>query len=52
MQNLPDPDVYEQEYTFLPWGRLIDEVVVYVSGNARKDGAVLDLMCGPGYLLG
>lgn len=52
MQNLPDPDVYEQEYTFLPWGKLIDEVVVHVSQNARRDGAVLDLMCGPGYLLG
>ena len=36
----------------MPWGILIREVEKIVWENAPKNGTVLDLLCGPGYLLG
>ncbi len=51
MQNLPTPEIYEKEFTYMPWGTLIREVQLYVFENLPKGGAVLDLLCGPGYLL-
>ncbi len=51
MHNLPSPDVYEQEYTFLPWGKLIGTIVVQLQKHVPRDGKVLDLMCGTGFLL-
>lgn len=52
MQNLPTARVYEKEFEFMPWGKLIDQVLSYLVRNVPKNGRVLDLMCGPGYLLG
>jgi SAM-dependent methyltransferase len=52
MQNLPTAEVYEKEFTYMPWGRLVVEVEKFVLTNAPKGAKVLDLLCGPGYLLG
>lgn len=52
MQNLPTPETYEKEFKYMPWGKLVDEVLEYVQESAPKNGNLLDLMCGPGYLLG
>jgi hypothetical protein len=49
--RLPEPDVYEQEYTFWPWGTLLDRVTEWVSQNAPRDCHIVDYMCGTGYLL-
>lgn len=52
MQNLPTAEVYEKEFSFMPWGMLVDEVLKEVGEKAPRGGKVLDFMCGPGYLLG
>jgi trans-aconitate methyltransferase len=52
MQNLPTAEVYEKEFTFMPWGRLIEKVKQNVISNAPRGSKVLDLLCGPGYLIG
>ncbi len=49
--NLPSPDTYEQEYTYWPWGRLLEWVAAWVERNAPKNGVIVDYMCGTGFLL-
>lgn len=49
--SLPDPAVYESEYEYWPWGRLIEEVAGRVAALAPPDATVFDYMCGTGYLL-
>ncbi len=51
MKQLPTPEVYEQEYKYMPWGKTIGRVLAEVKKNTPRNGKVLDLMCGPGYLL-
>ena len=50
--HLPESETYELEMKYFPWGRLIEKVVDYVCEIAPRNGRVVDLMCGPGYLLG
>lgn len=52
MQNLPTAEVYEKEFAYMPWGILVKEIEEYVANNAPKNATILDLLCGPGYLLG
>ncbi|MDP1884472.1 MAG: class I SAM-dependent methyltransferase [Candidatus Moranbacteria bacterium] len=52
MKNLPTPKIYEQEYTYMPWGILISAVLDIIKARAPLGGGVIDLMCGTGYLLG
>lgn len=52
MNELPTASVYEQEFEFFPWGKLIEEVLDHICQHAPQNGKILDLMCGPGYLLG
>lgn len=49
--NLPTPDIYEQEYTYWPWGRLLEWVASWVERNAPRNGLIVDYMCGTGFLL-
>lgn len=51
MQNLPNAAVYEKEFKYMPWGILIKELQALLVEKAPKGGLVLDLLCGPGYLL-
>lgn len=50
MQNLPTPEVYELEATYMPWDDLIREVLRQAK-STPQGGTVIDLMCGTGYLL-
>lgn len=52
VQNLPTAEIYEKEFTYMPWGVLVKEIEVLVSSLTPQSADVLDLMCGPGYLLG
>lgn len=51
MQNLPTAQVYEKEFRYMPWGMLISEIERCVISGAPQNASVLDLLCGPGYLL-
>lgn len=51
MQNLPAAKVYEKEFKYMPWGILIHSLLDVIK-NTKRNAKVLDLMCGPGYLLG
>jgi SAM-dependent methyltransferase len=50
--KLPPPDIYDQEYDFWPWGRLIARIENWVVENAPPRAFVVDYMCGTGFLLG
>jgi 2-polyprenyl-3-methyl-5-hydroxy-6-metoxy-1,4-benzoquinol methylase len=50
MQNLPSAKIYKDEVKYMPWGMLIREILDIIS-KIPKGSEVLDLMCGPGYLL-
>lgn len=52
MKELPKSEIYEQEFKYMPWGVLIDKILAVIQREATQNGKVLDLMCGPGYLLG
>jgi len=47
----PDAQLYEREYEFWPWGRLINFVVGWIEKNAASNAHILDYMCGTGFLL-
>jgi SAM-dependent methyltransferase len=51
MKQLPSPAVYEKEFRYMPWGILARQVIALVAKQAPRNGKVLDLMCGPGYML-
>jgi len=51
MKELPSAEVYEQEFLYTPWENLIEEVANLIIEIAPQDGKVIDLMCGPGWLL-
>ena len=52
MRVFPPSEVYEQVFQFMPWGSLIKKVLQIIERDAPVNGSLLDLMCGPGYLLG
>ncbi|MEK6927251.1 MAG: class I SAM-dependent methyltransferase [Nanoarchaeota archaeon] len=52
MKPLPPAQTYERELEFMPYRDSIHRVVGIITRHAPKSGTVLDLMCGPGYLLG
>jgi len=48
---MPTPSVYEQEYVYWPWGKLLKLVASWVQSNAPQSAFILDYMCGTGFLL-
>lgn len=52
MKGLPESEIYEQELTFWPYKESIQSVITYICEQAPQNASVIDLMCGPGYLLG
>jgi trans-aconitate methyltransferase len=52
MKELPKSDIYEQEFRYMPWGILIEKILDIIQNTASQHAIVLDIMCGPGYLLG
>lgn len=51
MVNLPEPEIYELEFKYMPWGILINQVITEIIRKAPMNGTLVDLMCGNGYLL-
>jgi hypothetical protein len=49
--KLPEPDVYEQEYVYWPWGLLLGEAADVVAARAPTGALIVDYMCGTGFLL-
>jgi len=49
--KLPSPAVYEDEYNFWPWGKLLDDACEWVTDHAPIGARVVDYMCGTGYLM-
>ena len=52
MKELPEAEIYEKELAYLPYRKSLRKVHDYICRNAPEDGSLIDLMCGPGYLLG
>ena len=52
MKGLPDSKIYELELRYWPYKASWKKVLDYLCQNAPNNGTLLDLMCGPGYLLG
>lgn len=51
MKSLPISYVYEEEFRYMPWRKTIEKVLAALEA-VPENGRILDLMCGPGYLLG
>lgn len=49
--KLPEGDIYELEYKYWPWGKLIDFIYKWIIQNSPDSSYVIDYMCGTGYLL-
>jgi len=52
MKGLADSKIYEQELKYWPYKYSIKKVIDYICKNVPSNGTLIDLMCGPGYLLG
>ena len=51
MRKLPNPVTYLLEMKFMPWGKLLESVLLEIIERVPRNGSVIDLMCGPGFLL-
>lgn len=49
--QMPEPHVYEQEYVYWPWGKLLEVAADWVAEHAPRSAVVVDYMCGTGFLL-
>ena len=52
MEGLPDSKIYEQELKYMPYRESLKKVIEYLYEKIPLNGTLVDLMCGPGYLLG
>ena len=52
MKGLPDSKVYEQGLQYWSYFISLNKVLDYLARNVPQNGTLIDLMCGPGYLLG
>ncbi len=46
-----NPAVYEGEYVYWPWARVVDGAIGWITANAPQEATIVDYMCGTGYLL-
>lgn len=51
MKEMPSPETYEEGLHYWPYNALLTKVLKSLM-TLHPHGSVLDLMCGPGYLLG
>jgi len=49
--KLPQPNDYESEYDYWPWGNLVKAVIDLAQKRLPKASSVCDYMCGTGFLL-
>jgi 2-polyprenyl-3-methyl-5-hydroxy-6-metoxy-1,4-benzoquinol methylase len=51
-ERMPEAEVYEEELKYMPYAASLRKVVELVVSRAPRNGRLVDLMCGTGYLLG
>lgn len=51
MKGLPDSKIYEQGLKYWPYADSWKRAFNYICDNTPINGTLIDLMCGPGYLL-
>lgn len=51
-ERMPEAEVYEQELRYMPYAKSLAKVVELVTERAPRNGRLVDLMSGTGYLLG
>lgn len=51
MRELPESETYEEGLSYWPYKTSLATVLKIVREQAPKNGSLLDIMCGPGYLL-
>lgn len=51
MRELPESEIYELGLKYWPYKKSLEETLGYIRENAPKGGTLLDMMCGPGFLL-
>jgi hypothetical protein len=49
--TMPPPAVYEQEFRYWPWGRLLRCAADWIKANAPANSFLLEYMCGTGFLV-
>lgn len=52
MKELPEAETYEDGLEYWPYRTSLQAVINYISEHALQGGMLLDVMSGPGYLLG
>lgn len=52
MKELPDPEIYKDGLLYWPYKKSWEKVLEYLSQNIPKNTTTIDIMCGPGDLLG
>jgi SAM-dependent methyltransferase len=52
MKGLPDSKIYELELKYWPYKASWKKVLEIICAKSPRNGTLLDIMCGPGYLLG
>src|SRR4030042_4599413 len=52
MKGLPESKIYEQGQFYWPYKKSLVKVLEIITSQTAKDCKLLDIMCGPGYLLG
>jgi len=52
MKGLPDSKIYELELKYWPYKTSWKKVLNYICEKVPQNGTLIDLMCGPGFLLG
>jgi SAM-dependent methyltransferase len=52
MKELPVPETYEEGLAYWPYRSSLEKVLNYIVQKVPQNGTLLDVMCGPGYLLG
>jgi len=52
MKPLPESEIYEEGLQFWPYQSSLKAVLDEVTSRAPQNGTLVDLMCGPGFLIG
>lgn len=52
MKQLPETEIYEAGLAYWPYKASLQTVLDHVVAHAPQNGSLVDVMCGPGYLLG
>jgi SAM-dependent methyltransferase len=52
MKQLPESEIYKDGLAYWPYKDSLQAVLDHVITHTPQNGSLLDIMCGPGYLLG